>query len=64
MGKTSLLMMICFMICFKHLKAFWPRGHDCLPLKLDEDTLERIAVCRGKARTVLLLDALDEDPRA
>jgi formylglycine-generating enzyme required for sulfatase activity len=60
MGKTSLLTMIRLM----HLMAFWPRGYDCLLLKLGEDTLERIAKHSDKAHTVLLLDALDEDPLA
>ncbi|MCB2261392.1 MAG: formylglycine-generating enzyme family protein [Candidatus Thiosymbion ectosymbiont of Robbea hypermnestra] len=60
MGKTSLLMMLRLM----HLTSFWPRGHDCLLLKLGEDTLDKIAECKDKARTVLLLDALDEDPLA
>jgi len=60
MGKTSLLMMIRLM----HLMAFWPRGHDCLLLKLGKDSLEQISACPNKARTVLLLDALDEDPLA
>ena len=32
MGKTSHLMMIRLM----HLTAFWPRGYDCLLLKLGE----------------------------
>ncbi len=60
MGKTSLLMMIRLM----HLMAFWPRGYDCLLLKLGEDTLEEIDACLNKTQTVLLLDALDEDPLA
>jgi len=60
MGKTSLLMMVRLM----HLTDCWPRGHDCLLLKLGEDTLDRIAACPDKARTVLLLDALNEDPLA
>jgi len=60
MGKTSLLMMIRLM----HLMAFWPRGYDCLLLKLGEDTLQRLAEHKDKAHTVLLLDALDEDPLA
>ncbi|WP_133512942.1 hypothetical protein [Candidatus Thiosymbion oneisti] len=60
MGKTSLLMMLRLM----HLTAFWPQGHDCLLLKLGEDSLERIDECSNKSRTVLLLDALDEDPLA
>jgi formylglycine-generating enzyme required for sulfatase activity len=60
MGKTSLLTMI----RLTHLMAFWPRGYECLLLKLGEDTLERLAAEKDPARTVLLLDALDEDPLA
>jgi formylglycine-generating enzyme required for sulfatase activity len=60
MGKTSLLMMIRLM----HLMAFWPRGYDCLLLKVGEDTLKTIDAHKDKTHTVLLLDALDEDPLA
>ncbi len=60
MGKTSLLMMVRLM----HLMAFWPPGYDCLLLKLGEGTLDAIAAHPDKANTVLLLDALDEDPLA
>nr|VFJ89634.1 MAG: Formylglycine-generating enzyme, required for sulfatase activity, contains SUMF1/FGE domain [Candidatus Kentron sp. H]VFJ96696.1 MAG: Formylglycine-generating enzyme, required for sulfatase activity, contains SUMF1/FGE domain [Candidatus Kentron sp. H]VFJ97617.1 MAG: Formylglycine-generating enzyme, required for sulfatase activity, contains SUMF1/FGE domain [Candidatus Kentron sp. H] len=60
MGKTSLLMMIKLI----HLFAFWPKCYDCLLLKLGEDTLATVAEHPDKANTVLLLDALDEDPLA
>nr|VFK58355.1 MAG: Formylglycine-generating enzyme, required for sulfatase activity, contains SUMF1/FGE domain [Candidatus Kentron sp. TUN] len=60
MGKTSLLMMI----KLNHLTAFWPRGYDCLLLKIGKDTLETVENHPDKANTVLLLDALDEDPLA
>jgi hypothetical protein len=60
MGKTSLLMMIRLM----HLTAFWPKGYDCRLLKLGSDTLETVRAQPNQARTVLLLDALDEDPTA
>jgi len=60
MGKTSLLMMIRLM----HLTAFWPKGYDCRLLKLGPDTLEKIRSHSNQAGTVLLLDALDEDPTA
>jgi hypothetical protein len=59
MGKTSLLMMIRLM----HLMAFWPPGCDCLLLKLGKD-LQRLTNHKDKVHTVLLLDALDEDPLA
>ncbi|TAN48989.1 MAG: formylglycine-generating enzyme family protein [Methylococcaceae bacterium] len=60
MGKTSLLLML----KLAHLFAFWPQGHACELLKLGQDSLERIAKLEHKADTVLLLDALDEDPLA
>ena len=60
MGKTSLLLMLKLM----HLFDFWPKRYHCLLLKLGESSLERINAQEGKANTVLLLDALDEDPMA
>ncbi|RWX45610.1 Formylglycine-generating enzyme, required for sulfatase activity, contains SUMF1/FGE domain [Candidatus Electrothrix aarhusensis] len=60
MGKTSLLLMIKLM----HLTSFWPPGHNCALLKLGDDTLERVQALPNKGETVLLLDALDEDPQA
>ena len=60
MGKTSLLMML----KLTHLTAFWPKGYDCLLLKLGENTLNIVEQHGNKAQTVLLLDALDEDPLA
>ncbi len=60
MGKTSLLLMLKLM----HLFDFWPKRYNCLLLKLGEHSLERINAQEGKANTVLLLDALDEDPMA
>ncbi|MDG4595667.1 MAG: SUMF1/EgtB/PvdO family nonheme iron enzyme [Candidatus Contendobacter sp.] len=60
MGKTSLLVML----KLTHLLAFWPLGYDCLLLKLGPDTLEAVRKHANKAKTVLLLDALDEDPTA
>jgi hypothetical protein len=38
MGKTSLLLML----KLGHLLSFWPKGYDCLLLKLGADTLERL----------------------
>ncbi|CAK8717555.1 MAG: Formylglycine-generating enzyme, required for sulfatase activity, contains SUMF1/FGE domain [Candidatus Electronema aureum] len=60
MGKTSLLLMIKLM----HLTSFWPQGHGCALFKLGADTLERVQALPNKGGTVLLLDALDEDPLA
>ncbi|MFZ1640948.1 MAG: formylglycine-generating enzyme family protein [Candidatus Contendobacter sp.] len=60
MGKTSLLVML----KLTHLLRFWPSGYDCLLLKLGPDTLDVVRKHANKANTVLLLDALDEDPTA
>lgn len=60
MGKTSLLPML----KLGHLLSFWPKGYGCLLLKLGADTLERLDKHADQAHTVLLLDALDEDPTA
>jgi formylglycine-generating enzyme required for sulfatase activity len=60
MGKTSLLLML----AFRHLDATRENGWDCVLMKLGPDTLERIAVVPNPARTILLLDSLDEDPAA
>lgn len=60
MGKTSLLVML----KLTHLLAFWPKGYNCLLLKLGPDTLQTVREYTNKANTVLLLDALDEDPNA
>ncbi|CAK8719287.1 Formylglycine-generating enzyme, required for sulfatase activity, contains SUMF1/FGE domain [Candidatus Electrothrix aarhusensis] len=60
MGKTSLLLMIKLM----HLTNFWPTRINCALFKLGADTLERVQDLPNKGETVLLLDALDEDPKA
>ena len=60
MGKTSFLMMLKLW----HLTSFWPRGYECVLLKLGNDTLDTIDKIDGQAKTMLLLDALDEDPTA
>jgi len=60
MGKTSLFMMI----KLAHLTGLWPREYDCLLLKLGNDTLDTVWRHPNKANTILLLDALDEDPLA
>jgi len=60
MGKTSLLLMIKLM----HLTSFWPKWCNCELFKLGEETLERVRDLPNKGETVLLLDALDEDPKA
>jgi formylglycine-generating enzyme required for sulfatase activity len=60
MGKTSLLVML----KLTHLLRFWPSDYDCLLLKLGPDSLDVVHKHANKANTVLLLDALDEDPAA
>lgn len=60
MGKTSLLIML----KFYHLCSFWPKQYDCKLLKLGEDTIIDIRSMGNKAKTILLLDALDEDQSA
>jgi hypothetical protein len=61
MGKTSLLVMLKLL----HLTAFFPKLYDCELLKLGEETLAEIENLKPNARkTILLLDALDEDPVA
>jgi len=60
MGKTSLLLML----ELAHLFSFWPRPYRCELLKLGPDSLDTIQSHADKGSTVLLLDALDEDPLA
>lgn len=60
MGKTSVLMML----KLSHLLSFWPTSYDCVLLKLGTDTLEIINGIKNKSCTVLLLDALDEEPES
>ncbi|MCI5139667.1 MAG: hypothetical protein D3922_14940, partial [Candidatus Electrothrix sp. AR1] len=59
-GKSSLLLMLKLM----HLAEFWPTGYHCLLLKLDEHTLDQMAAVDNKAKTILLLDGLNEDKQA
>jgi len=60
MGKTSLLMML----RLAHLTSFWPKNYKCELLKLGNDTIDRVNKINAPTKTVLLLDALDEDPLA
>lgn len=60
MGKSSLLIMI----RLAHLSQFWPTDQKCELLKLGEETMDAVEQLEGKSKTVLLLDALDEDPLA
>ena len=60
MGETSLLVML----KLSQLLDFWPKGYECLLLKLGFDTLQGITDHKNKSKTVLLLDALYEDTEA
>ena len=60
MGKTSLLLML----ARRYLSSRPSNGYECVLLKLGADTLDRIAAIPQPARTLLLLDSLDEDSAA
>ena len=60
MGKSSLLMML----KLTHMMHFWPDGLDFQLLKLGPETLEAVEALKSRSKTVLLLDALDEDETA
>lgn len=60
MGKTALLTILKLM----HLCSFWPRSTDCILRKLGPKTLDQLRAVSDPGRTILLLDALDEDPTA
>ncbi len=60
MGKSSLLMML----KLTHLAGFWPQELDFRLMKLGPDTVAAIERITDHQRTVLLLDALDEDSTA
>jgi formylglycine-generating enzyme required for sulfatase activity len=60
LGKTSLLLAV----KLTHLAGFWPPGCRCELLRLDKDSLAKIAALDGRSDTVLLLDGLNEDPMA
>ncbi len=60
MGKTSLLVML----QLAELTSFWPKNYLCKLFKLNSKSLDEIRNIPDKSKTVLLLDALDEDPEA
>ncbi len=60
MGKSSLLMML----KLTDLVRFWPSDLHFVLLKLRPDSLTEIKKLKRRSQTVLLLDALDEDPSA
>jgi uncharacterized protein YjbI with pentapeptide repeats len=58
MGKTSLLVMLKLL----HLTSFWPKNTAWVLKILGKETLDKIKEIENKRKTILLLDALDEDP--
>lgn len=60
MGKTSLLIIVKLL----QLRSFWPKDYKCELFKLGEKTLDDISKIKQPHKTVLLLDAIDEDPTA
>lgn len=65
MGKTSMLKMLRLdYLGFANLGVRWPVDRDCQVHKLQRGTGPRLAAADDPARTILLLDALDEDPAA
>lgn len=60
MGKTALLVMLKLF----HWSNFWPSKYTCELLKLGTNSLKKIDAIPDRANTILLLDSLDEDPRA
>jgi uncharacterized protein YjbI with pentapeptide repeats len=59
-GKTSLLVML----KLAHLTALWPSHYHCELMKLGPSTMEKIRGLNTPRKTILLLDALNEDPAA
>ncbi len=60
MGKTSLLVMLKLL----HLTSFWPKNTDCVLKAFGPKTLADIQLIEDKMKTILLIDALDEDSEA
>lgn len=60
MGKSSLLVIL----KVASITVFWPKDLVFHLLRLGPSTLEEIRAVDDRRRTVLLLDALDEDPTA
>jgi hypothetical protein len=65
MGKTSILKMLRLdYLGLAKIGVRWPSGRDCQVHKLQRGTLPKLAAAHDPASTILLLDALDEDPAA
>lgn len=60
MGKSALLTMLKLM----HLTRFWPQDRACVLRKLGRGSIDEIKDIKNQRKTILLLDSLDEDPRA
>lgn len=60
MGKTSVLAML----KLAHVNAFFSRKYNCVAIKLGSETIIKIKKIENKSKTLLLLDALDEDKEA
>lgn len=60
MGKTSLLVML----KLAHLTGLWPSHYHCELMKLGASTMEKVGGIVAPRKTVLMLDALNEDPEA
>ncbi len=60
MGKSSLLMML----KLTHLSRVWPKGRQFKLMKLGPQTVDILDRLGDRGETVLMLDALDEDPSA
>lgn len=60
MGKTSLLVMLQLL----YYGGFWPQGYTFSLKRLGNDTLSSVKEIESPRSTILLLDALDEDPCA
>jgi formylglycine-generating enzyme required for sulfatase activity len=58
MGKTSLLVMLKLL----QLNAFFPKGYECVLLKIGPSVLDEIKAIDNRNNKILLLDSLDEDP--
>lgn len=65
MGKTSLLMVIKLSHLIRNkIDGLWDTNKECAILKIGRTTIEDISQIKNKDKTILLLDALDEDAEA
>ena len=59
-GKSSLLLLL----KLGHTMGMWPAQFHCELVKLGQSTIDRVSKIKRPRKTVLLLDALNEDPLA